>query len=368
MPAALIRPEEAAGQLARSGIRNLVKPDFIIASDSTGSRTFVTILLKVSEQNVAQSWLAYDLTGSPFLLGLVGAQQFVPALFFSLSAGVIIDRFSKKKILLLTQAASFIIALARVSGPAVAGVLLGQAGMAACFFLNAASFAVVFLSLLFVHPLPVTQEKPVREGDLSTIGDGLRYIRGNKTLLETFLAIAIVGLFAPNFGVTVPVFAREILGLSESGFGFLMSALGVGSLAGALTIASLSRQGPNRQILLWGPVGTALLILLTGATRHPAGTAAGLALTGLACILFITSGNSTLQLTTLDAYRGRVMSVYSLVLNGTTPLGNLYAGFFAGQFGARSGFYACGLAILLLIGVRFLIFDGKSTKNSRMGV
>jgi predicted MFS family arabinose efflux permease len=124
---------------------------------------------------------------------------------------------------------------------------------------------------------------------MATIQDGLRYIGANRALLRTLVLIAIVGTFAPNFGVLVPVFAREILGLQESGFGFLMSALGVGSLAGALTIASLSRSGPSRSILAWGPVATGILIVLTGATGWPAWTAVGLALAGFGFILFNTA-------------------------------------------------------------------------------
>jgi len=264
-------------------------------------------------QNVAQPWLAYDLTGSPFLLSLVGAMQFLPVTFFSLFAGVVIDRFHKKKLLLLTQALAFAVTLvlailvwtdhvvfwhllllsfllglvttldmparhafvvemvgpsdlmnaialnstvfnlARVIGPALAGILMGSIGMAACFFLNAISYAVVFISLLFVRPLSPVNQQSNRLGVMATIQDGLRYIGANRALLRTLVLIAIVGTFAPNFGVLVPVFAREILGLQESGFGFLMSALGVGSLAGALTIASLSRSGPSRSILAWGP-------------------------------------------------------------------------------------------------------------------
>ena len=368
-------------------------------------------------QNVAQPWLAYDLTGSPFLLSLVGAMQFVPVTFFSLFAGVMIDRFPKKKLLLLTQALAFTVTLvlailvwtdhvvfwhllvlsfllglvttldmparhafavemvgssdlmnaialnstvfnlARVIGPALAGILMGSIGLAACFFLNAISYAIVFVSLLFVRPISQAKPQGDRPGVIATIQDGLRYIGANRALLQTLVLIAIVGTFAPNFGVLVPVFAREILGLQESGFGFLMSALGVGSLAGALTIASLSRSGPSRSILAWGPVATGILIILTGATGWPVWTAVGLALAGFGFILFNTSGSSNLQMITRDEYRGRVMSVYALVLGGTSPLGNLYAGLFADQLGARAGFYACGLAILILVGLKALVMD-----------
>ena len=368
-------------------------------------------------QNVAQPWLAYDLTGSPFLLSLVGAMQFLPVTFFSLFAGVVIDRFPKKKLLLLTQALAFAVTLvlailvwtdhvvfwhllllsfllglvttldmparhafvvemvgpsdlmnaialnstvfnlARVIGPALAGILMGSIGMAACFFLNAISYAVVFISLLFVRPLSPVNQQSNRQGVMATIQDGLRYIGANRALLRTLVLIAIVGTFAPNFGVLVPVFAREILGLQESGFGFLMSALGVGSLAGALTIASLSRSGPSRSILAWGPVATGILIILTGTTGWPAWTAIGLALAGFSFILFNTSGSSNLQIITSDEYRGRVMSVYALVLGGTSPLGNLYAGLFAEHLGARAGFYACGLAILVLVSLKVLQTD-----------
>ncbi|NCA99399.1 MAG: MFS transporter [Clostridia bacterium] len=368
-------------------------------------------------QNVAQPWLAYDLTGSPFLLSLVGAMQFLPVTLFALFAGVMIDRFPKKAVLLLTQAASFAVTLAlallvysgevrywhllvlsfllglattldmparhafavemvgpadlmnaialnstvfnlaRVIGPAFAGILMGSIGLAACFFINAISYAVVFVSLLFIQPLTQVEKEPSRKGIVANIREGLLYIRQTRDLLQTFVLIAIVGMFAPNFGVLVPVFAREVLGLAESGFGFLMSALGIGSLAGALAIASMSRTGPSRKILYWGPLATGAWIVAAGMTSQPILTALGLALAGFAFILFNTSGNSTLQLTTRDEYRGRVMSVYALVLGGTSPLGNLYAGLFAEHLGARAGFYACGLAILVLVGLKVLLLD-----------
>ncbi len=370
-------------------------------------------------QNVAQPWLAYDLTGSPFLLSLVGAMQFIPVTFLSLFAGVVIDRFPKKQILLLTQALAFLVTLglsllvfsgqivfwhllvlsfllglvttldmparhafavemvgpsdlmnaialnstvfnlARVIGPALAGILMGSIGLAACFFLNAISYAVVFVSLLLVRPLPQAKTPDRPQGVIATIQDGLQYIGANRALLQTLVLIAIVGTFAPNFGVLVPVFAREILGLKESGFGLLMSALGIGSLAGALAIAALSRTGPSRTILAWGPVATGILVIVTGTTGQPAWTAIGLALAGLSFILFNTSGSSNLQIITRDEYRGRVMSVYALVLGGTSPLGNLYAGLFAEKLGARAGFYACGLAILVLVGLKVLLFDHR---------
>ncbi len=360
-------------------------------------------------QNVAQPWLAYSLTHSALLLSLIGALQFLPVLLFSLPAGVIIDRFPKKKILILTQSASLLITLTlavlvwtghvqywhilicatalgfantldmparqafviemvgkpdlmnaialnstifnlcRIIGPAVAGLIMGTAGVAWCFFINAISFAAVLISLFFIKPLVQPARPPVSQRVFAEVKNGLRYIFKDPILVESLLAVLIVGTFIPNFSVLVPVFAKEILIQQESGFGFLIAAVGVGSLVGAMFVASLSRKGPRRYMLTVVPFVTGLFMLLTGLTATFLMTFILLALTGCFFVAFTSTANSMLQLNSSNEYRGRVMSVYALVFGGSTPIGNLFAGIFADQFDARYGFIACGAAVLLLM-------------------
>jgi predicted MFS family arabinose efflux permease len=377
-------------------------------------------------QNIAQPWLAYSLTGSPFLLSLVGALQFTPMLLFSLFAGVIIDRFPKKHLLFFTQTASLLITLvlsilvwtgyvrywhilvmatalgivntldmptrqsfmielvgkedlmnsialnssvfnmARVIGPALAGILMATMGIAVCFLINSLSFAAVIVALFFIHPM-VGQERRSRKGEIfSDIKDGLRYIIRHESLSKTILTVAIVGVFAMNFSVLVPVFAKEILGQQEAGFGFLMSLVGAGSFAGAMLIATMSKSGPQKFVLNIVPLFIAALLILTGFTNIYILTGVCLAASGLCFVAFISSANSSLQLNATDEYRGRVISVYMLVFGGSVPIGNLYSGIICSRFGPRAGFVACGGIIFVLMGLRYFISKkfSKTHKNT----
>jgi MFS family permease len=377
-------------------------------------------------QNIAQPWLAYSLTGSPFLLSLVGALQFTPMLLFSLFAGVIIDRFPKKHLLFFTQTASLLITLvlsilvwtgyvrywhilvmatalgmvntldmptrqsfmielvgkedlmnsialnssvfnmARVIGPALAGILMATMGIAICFLINSLSFAAVIVALFFIHPV-VGKERRSRKGEMfSDIKDGLRYIVRHESLSKTILIVAIVGVFAMNFSVLVPVFAKEILGQQEAGFGFLMSLVGAGSFAGAMLIATMSKSGPQKFVLNIVPFFIAALLILTGFTNIYILTGLCLAASGLCFVAFISSANSSLQLNATDEYRGRVISVYMLVFGGSVPIGNLYSGIICSRFGPRAGFVACGGIIFILMGLRYFISRkiSKTHKNT----
>ena len=369
-------------------------------------------------QNIAQPWLAYTLTKSPFLLSLIGILQFTPMLIFSLFAGVIIDKFSKKRILLLTQSASLIITLilailvwqgtiqywhilimsvllgivnsidmptrqsmvielvgkedlmnaialnsmvfniARIIGPALAGIVMGYAGMAICFFANSISFGAVVISLLFIKLHPVERKPKNNSNILEEIKDGLKYIYHKDILLYTILVMAIVGTFAPNFNVLVPVFAEQILNQNEAGFGILMSFMGVGSFLGSMFIATSSKTGPKKFVIFIVPLIVGFFLIIIGLTNVFLVTGIFLAITGFFFITFSSSANSTLQLNSSNEYRGRVMSVYTLVFAGSTPFGNLYAGLITEGFDARVGFAACG-AIIIILMIPLFIYKRK---------
>ena len=360
-------------------------------------------------QNIAQPWLAYSLTNSPFLLSLIGVLQFTPVLLFSLFAGVIVDRFPKKRILIITQSASMIISLilalliwkgqiqywhivvmstllgvvntfdmptrqsmvielvgkkdlmnaialnsmafnlARIIGPTIAGMVMGYAGIASCFFINSISFAAVVISLFFIKLEVVHKENKKDVNILTDILDGLKYIYHNDVLLFTLLVMVVVGTFVPNFNVLVPVFSKEILNQNETGFGILMSFMGLGSFLGAMFIATLSKTGPKKSIIYYIPLIIGILLIIIGFTNTFFMTGLFIAITGFFFLTFTSSANSTLQIKANNQYRGRVMSVYTLVFAGSTPIGNLYAGIFTEHFNARIGFAACGAIILLLM-------------------
>lgn len=360
-------------------------------------------------QNIAQPWLAYSLTHSPFLLSLIGTLQFTPTMLFSLFAGVFVDKHSKKKILICTQTISlgitlvlallilfgkvqywhiaimatllgivntfdmpsrqaFVIELAgkedltnaialnsmsfnlaRIIGPSIAGIIMGYFGIASCFFINSISFAAVLVSLFFIKPIAMHSKIKKETKVIKEIIEGLKYIYHKDILFYTVIVVAIVGTFAPNFNVLVPIFAKEILGQNETGFGILMSFMGVGSFFGAMFMASLSKSGPKKFVIYIVPLIVGAFLVMTGLTNMYLMTGISLAMTGFFFISFASSSNSTLQLNSSNEYRGRVMSVYTLVFAGSTPIGNLYAGFITEHFNARIGFAACGLIIILLM-------------------
>lgn len=382
-----------------------------------------------SMQNIAQPWLVYKLTNSPFLLGLVSALQFIPFLLLSLFAGVIIDRSKKKNILYITQSMSFAITLviailiysshimywhlivsstllgivntfdqparqsfvielvgredltngialnsvqnnmARMIGPAIAGVIMGAGpqGIPICFLINSVSFGAVLLSFLFIHPYPIDRQ-PIKEKNvLQNIGEGLTFIYHRKAMFGTLLIMAITGTFVMNENILVPVFSEQVLHQHETGFGLLMSMIGIGTLTGAFTMAALAKRGPQKFAVYVFPVITGVLLVLVGFTDSYAVTSVALLLLGFFFLMFSTSANSIMQLNSPDEYRGRVMSVYSLVTLGTTPIGNLFAGGIAQSFNVAVSFIACGAAtLLLLIPVLFYLQTKKGREQILM--
>ncbi len=369
-------------------------------------------------QNIAQPWLAYSLTGSPFLLSLIEALQYAPILIFSLFAGVLLDRFPKKKIILITQSCSLVITMipailiwtgeikywhivvlasalglintvdiparqtfvtelvekkdimnavalnstifnvARILGPALAGIIMGYTNIAFCFFLNSLSFGIMIIGLLFIK-LPCKPEKKIHLGNVfKDIKDGLHYTFKNETLLITIITVAIVATFAMNFTVLVPVFTKLVLKGKETDFGLLISCMGVGSFFGALGVATTSKSGPRYFNLHIAPLIVAVMLVITGFANTFLTVAICLLLTGFFFVSFSSSCNSNVQMNSSDHFRGRTMSLYTLVFAGSTPIGNLYAGFIAGHFGPRVGFFACGTIIIVLTGILYLLRNG----------
>lgn len=377
-------------------------------------------------QNVAQPWLAYTLTKSAFLLGLVGALQFLPVLLFSLFAGVLVDRFPKKKILYFTQTASLLITLilallvftgyirywhilvlatalglvntldmptrqtfiiqlvgkedlmnaialnsamfnaARIVGPAIAGLIMGYYGVGMCFLINSISFAAVVISLFFIHPLPAPFKSQESRHILTDIKEGLSYIYHHRVLLDATILLAIIGTFAMNNNVLIPVFAKIVLNQGEKGLGFLFSFAGIGAFVGAMLVATMSKSGPKKFVIYIIPILIALFLILNSLTNKFLLAGFYLAATGLFFNLFSSTINSTMQINAQNDFRGRVMSVYTLVFSGSTPLGNLYAGWVAEYWGAKYGFAACGvMVVILLIPMYIYIVKKKAEIKSR---
>ncbi len=370
-------------------------------------------------QNVGQAWLVLDLTGSAAKLSVVSAIQFLPMMFLSLFAGPFVDRFPKRRTIIITQSALAFLALAlatitathvvrywmvlvlafllgmvtlidnptrqayvmelsgrdalmnavslnsaafntaRILGPGIAGLLIEVIGIAPCFFLNALSFLAVIGALLFIDAPSIASKRPMMSirDVFASAREGLSYIRKRSEIALPLVLMAAISTVVINYNVFVPTFAKISLGQSASGYGFLMTSMGIGSLIAALALALGSRSGPRPYRLFGGALGMCAAILVCGLQRNYALSCVLLGLTGFATISFSTSTNATIQLASDDEHRGRVMSIYSLVFGGVTPIGALYAGAVSEIAGPAfcmtlSGAIGLGASAFLLLGRR----------------
>lgn len=379
-------------------------------------------------QNVAQPWLAYTLTKSSLLLSVVGALQVAPVLLLSLFIGPIIDRLDKKKILIFTQVSSMLITLifsvlvftgivqywhivllslflgmintfdfptrqafvyqlienktelnnaislnssilsiTRIIGPALAGIIMGFLSIGVCFLINSISFGIIAISLLFIHPITISKVQS-KSDNFTEIRNGLNYVFENKIIISTLLIMTIVMTFGyNNFTVLVPVFAKEILHKQETGYGVLMSFTGIGSFLGGMFMASLSEKNLDRVLLFVFPFVIGILLIATGFSDIYLITSLFLALMGFFFISFTAKVLATLQINTKNEFMGRVMSFFLLLSTGSALIGNLYAGFFTDRFGAKIGFIACGLVIIILMLPAFLatksVYSNRDSKG-----
>lgn len=343
-------------------------------------------------QSVAQGWLVYSLTKSPFYLGLVAASGSLPILLFTLAGGVAADRFRKRNLLLTTQALSilpafllgiltdinmitvwqvailaavlgtvnafdiparqsFLIELvgkenltsaialnsaafhgARMIGPLVAGVTIASLGLPACFYLNALSFVAVIIAL---SRMDIRGAR--KDASISLVKDfkeGIHFIRSKPEIYRTILLIGVFSLVAMPFITLLPVFAGEVLKAGATGFGFLVGATGAGALAAALSLA-FRRDIPDkgRFISIAALISSAALLVFSISANFILSFAA-LLLVGWGLVSFLATANSFIQLSVPDNLRGRVMSVFTLVFLGTAPLGNSIAGVVADYIGS----------------------------------
>ncbi len=362
-------------------------------------------------QTVAQAWLVLQLTDSPFKLGLISTLQFSPILMFSLVAGAVADRLPKRGLLVTTQTTlacqalllgalvstgrvqyghvavlglvlgfanvvdqparqSFVMEMvgkgdvanavalnsaafnaARIVGPAVAGVLIARVGVGPVFFINSVSFVGVILTLLRLE----ARGLPRREGRatmLEEIVEGLRYARRTPRLLLALGLVLSVSLFVFNFTVYVPLLARTVLGLGAEGFGFLMASLGVGAVAGALTVGGFGSREPELgRMFLSAAVAFAALLGL-GLSRHVWTAAPLLFVTGYFGIMLMATCNTSMQLRAPDALRGRVMSLYTWVTGGVFPIGAFLVGSISQAWGVSAAFLWNGtLGLVTLAGI-----------------
>ncbi|MEV5747908.1 MFS transporter [Actinoallomurus sp. NPDC052308] len=344
-------------------------------------------------QRVAQDWLMLELShNSGTALGITTGLQFLPMMLFGLWGGVIADRYSKRRVLVITQAAMGLLALilglldltgsarlwqvyllafalgvatvvdnparqtfvvemvgrtdlpnaialggacfniGRVLGPAVAGLLIAVIGTGPVFLVNAASFVAVLVSLAFMRADELRTAEPVARTKGQLL-EGLRYVRARRELVMVLVVLGFVATFGMNLGIITPLIAKKVFHSGASAFGLASTMQAVGALIGALVAAR--RVGPNRRLL----IGSAVLfgVLEMAASLMPSYWLFLVLLvpTGVAMLTFTTTSNATMQLGVTAAMRGRVMALYMLVILGTNPLGAPLIGKLAELIGPR---------------------------------
>jgi MFS family permease len=366
-------------------------------------------------QTTAQAWLVIQLTHAPFALGLVTTFQFLPIMLLSLIGGVITDRLPKQRLLLVTQTAALVqatifgtlvatgliqlwhiyilaaiqgiinavdtptrqafvpelagrdslvnaIALnsmlfngARIVGPAVAGLLIANIGIAPALLLNAASFLGVIFGLLRMDPAALFQVPPRGSGPVGQrLLEGLRYVWRTPQMLLVMILMGAIGTFGYNFSVVLPLVAGFLVKTGADGFGVLSSFLGAGSLIAAITTAYTKRVTSRR--LLVGAAAFSCLLGGLALSSQFALTAGLLVLLGFAGIIFTTSANTLIQLTVPDELRGRVMSLYILLFAGSTPIGAFVIGSMSNTIGVSGALLLCAGLCLTGVAGAFLYY------------
>ncbi|PPK70510.1 MFS transporter [Actinokineospora auranticolor] len=354
-------------------------------------------------QRIAQDWLVLVLTdNNPVALGVAAALQFLPTLMFSLWAGVLADRLEKRRLLVGVQcglvACALVLGLldvtglvqvwhvyvlcfvlgafaavevpvrqsfvaeivgraqvanavainstsfnvARIVGPAIAGVLITVIGTGWLFLGNALLTVGVITGLLLMDPAKLIPgpKVPRKKGQLV---EGLRYVRKRADILTVMVLVFFVSTFGMTFFVTLAVVAATVFHRDADGYGLLSTTLAVGTLMGALWAVRRSSRGkPRTRLLLGSAFAFGVLEVVVGLMPSYASFAIALIPVGLCLMTFMTTANSTVQLAVAPEMRGRVMGLYMLVFVGGNPLGAPMVGWMADQWGARSPFVVGG--------------------------
>lgn len=349
---------------------------------------------------IAQDWLVLSLTGSSTAVGITTALQFLPMLLFGLYGGVIADRCPRRRLLLITQTAlglcglalaaltlsghvqvwhvyliAFLLGMvtvvdnptrqvfvnemvgpkdlrnavslnsanfqsARLVGPAVAGVLITAVGSGWAFLINGLSFGAPIIGLLMMRTseLHTVKRAPRGKGQLR---EGLRYVAGNPDLIWPIVLVGFIGTFGFNFPIWLSAFADDVFHAGPGTYGLLNTLIAIGSVTGALLAAR--RVVARRRLLVGAALLFGVLEMVAAATPYFWLFAALMVPIGIFSLTFNVTANSSVQLATDPAMRGRVMSLFMMVFVGGTPIGGPLVGWLTDTCGARIGFAAGGL-------------------------
>ena len=359
-------------------------------------------------QRIAQDWLVLQITNSPLAVGITTALQFLPMLLFGLWGGLLVDRYPKRRLLLITQTAMgslaailagltlagvvevsqvYLIAfglglatvvdnparqtfvnemvpkslvrnavslnsgnfqLARMVGPAVAGVLISVIGIGYAFAFNAVSYLAVIAALGAMRVRDL-QKQPLAPRGPGQLREGLRYVWRTPALLWPVVLVFFVGTFGYNFAIILSAYTKNVFDAGADVYGLLNTMLALGSVAGALMAAR--RVATRLWVLFAAAAGMGLGLVLLGLTPWFIPFVLLLVAVGFISVTFNTLGNTTVQLASDPELRGRVMSLYMLVFMGGTPVGSLIVGAVTDRWGAPIALVLTGTVCVVAAGV-----------------
>ncbi|MGX7729182.1 MFS transporter [Rhodococcus sp. 2H158] len=359
-------------------------------------------------QTVAQSWLVLELTGSGTAIGLVLALQTVPMLLLGPYGGVVADRVDKRRLMIGLQSAmgvqalilglltvtgavqlwhvyvlavvlglnqcfenparqsfmlelvgpedlrnavslqSVLASVARLIGPAVAGLIIAVGGLGVCFLLNALSFVAVVASLASLD-LSLLRPSPPAARARGQLREGFAHVRQTPALAVPLLTMALVGCLAYEFQVVLPVVAQQTFGAGAETYGFLTAAMGAGAVVGGLAVATWGRTGTTAVVVTSAVFGVVLLAAAVAPTLEL--MLAAMVLVGVLSVAFTATTNSSLQLAAAPGMRGRVMALFAVAFLGSTAIGGPIAGWVSEQWGGRAGLLLGAAACLVAAGV-----------------
>ncbi len=364
-------------------------------------------------QQVAMSWLVYRLTGSALLLGVVGFTSQIPTLLIAPVAGVLADRWDRRRLLLGTQVLamvqavllavavltgyvqvwqiillslvlgvvnafdipirqSFVVEMvdhredlgnaialnssmvnaARLIGPSVAGLLVAYMGEGLCFVVNAVSYLAVILALVAMRITPSAHQQRPRRNILHELREGFQYTFGFGPIRSILILVALISLMGMPYAVLVPVFAKEVLHGGAHTFGFLMAAAGCGALSGTLYLASRKSVLGLGRVIVNATVIFAAGIAAFAVSRNFAVSLLAQTMAGFGAMTLVASSNTVLQTILEEDKRGRVMSFFTMSFVGMAPFGSLAAGAMADLVGPRETLLV-GSGFCLAAGVLF---------------
>jgi MFS family permease len=370
-------------------------------------------------QSTAQQWLVYRITGSQTSLGLVTFISFLPVLILSLFMGVIVDRFPRRKILLITQSwymlGAFILAaltwsgmiqywqilvlsfmlgigsaldmparqafvtemvdddkndllnalslnssifnVARIIGPAIGAVIVASLGEAPTFAINGLSYLAVIAALLLMK-LRSPHLSESNESNLDQLRKGFQYLASERDILGLVTMVAVYSFVGFGSLTLVPVFAKDILKIGVAGFGQMLSWQGVGALIGGALLIFFGDQFHKGRLLFFSRVLIGPVILGVALSRTPWISMALMTVMGYSLITQLVISNTLIQTIVPDNLRGRVISTYTWALGGFYPLGSLLMGFLGDRIGAPAAAMISGAGCILIIIINQVFFPG----------